>query len=117
MRFTFSQREKARAAAVQAELDYEAECRRWRERGESVVPERMGFIVNAALAALSDPASTEDAVINGRKLSPWELHTVRIAVVSYYSEVVTGERTIMTDQDVWIRSLEAVCRYLYGKVD
>lgn len=57
----------------------------------------------------------DDVVINGRKLSPHELHVVRIAVATYLTEIVTGERVIMVDQDLWVESLEHVTQYLYGR--
>lgn len=51
-RFSFSQRERARRAAIEAAERYPKECDEWRARGETVVPEYWGYVVNAALRVL-----------------------------------------------------------------
>ena len=56
----------------------------------------------------------DNVIANGRKLSPHELHVMRIAVVSYLTDLCTGERVIVTGQDEWVKSLENVVRYLYS---
>ena len=64
--FLFSQRERARKAAMDAHERYPQECEEWSARGSVAVPEYWGFVVNAALDALepkrSAPESFEDSV-------------------------------------------------------
>lgn len=54
----------------------------------------------------------DEGTINGYALDLWDLHVIRTAVAVYMTEVVTGERVIIVDQEKWVRHLEDVTRYL-----
>jgi hypothetical protein len=56
----------------------------------------------------------EKVVVDTVELSPWEVHVMRTAVQVYLTDVLTGERVIITDQDTWVRHLSNVTRYLCG---
>ncbi len=47
-------------------------------------------------------------VIGEKTLSHWERHVLQIAAATYLTEIVTGQRGIITDEDLWILNLENV---------